>query len=313
MKKKISIIVPCYNEEEVLSQFYKELKKELKELKKLNYEIIFVDDGSEDNTINEIKKIRKIDKNIKYIVLSRNFGKESAMYAGLEKSVGDYVAIMDADLQDPPSLLGEMYNAIKNEGYDSVATRRISRKGEPKIRSFFARLFYKIIAKISKVNIVSGARDFRLMSRQMVNSIVSMCEYNRFSKGIFCWVGFKTKWLEYENIKRIKGNTKWSFWKLFIYSIEGIVSFSSFPLVLSSIFGILFILFSFLVIIFIIVKTLIFGDPTTGWPSLVCIIFFISGIQLFCIGIMGQYISRIFLEVKRRPIYIVKETNIIKK
>ena len=302
MKKKISIIVPCYNEEEVLSQFYKELKKELKELKKLNYEIIFVDDGSEDNTINEIKKIRKIDKNIKYIVLSRNFGKESAMYAGLEKSVGDYVAIMDADLQDPPSLLGEMYNAIKNEGYDSVATRRISRKGEPKIRSFFARLFYRIITKISKVNIVSGARDFRLMSRQMVDSIVSMCEYNRFSKGIFAYIGFNTHYIPYVPEKRANGTTSWNFKKLFMYAYSGILSFSSNPVKLISKIANFTLVFS---IIYLII--LIIFSSLNSFHSIICFILFMFGINFKIISFLGEFVYRGYDESRNRPIYIVKE------
>lgn len=310
MKEKISIVVPCYNEEASLNIFYNELIKNLEQISNIKYEVIFVDDGSKDKTINIIRKLSKENKNIKYISFSKNFGKEAAMYAGLEKSTGDFVAIMDADLQDPPSLLPKMYNILKEEDYECVATRRVNRKGEPKIRSFFAHSFYKIITKISKTNIVDGARDFRLMSRQMVDAIISMTEYTRFSKGIFGWVGFNTKWIEYENIERVKGNTKWNFWKLFVYSIEGIVSFSSFPLVLASMFGILFLLIAFLIILIVIIRTLIFGDPTTGWPSLVCIIFFVSGIQLFCIGIIGQYISKIFLEVKRRPIYIVRETEI---
>ena len=306
---KISIIVPCYNEEEVLNIFYDELIKNLKKIKNVNYEIMFVDDGSKDNTLNEIRKLSKLDKDVRYISFSRNFGKEAAMYAGLENVTGDYVAIMDADLQDPPSLLPEMYNYVKKGEYDSVATRRVTRVGEPKIRSFFARMFYKLINKISKADIVDGARDFRLMNRQMIDAIISMSEYNRFSKGIFGWVGFKTKWLEYENIERVAGTTKWNFWKLFVYSIEGIVGFSTFPLVLSSIFGMLFILLSFLFILLIIFKTLVFGDPTSGWPSLVCIILFVSGIQLFCIGIIGQYLSKTYLEVKHRPIYITRETE----
>lgn len=309
-KDKISIIVPCYNEEECLKSFYKDLKFNLDKLKDTNYEIIFVNDGSTDKTLEILKDYSKKDKCVKYVSFSRNFGKESAMYAGLKNSTGDYVAIMDADLQDPPSLLPEMLKSIKEEGYDSVGTRRFTRKGEPPVRSFFSRLFYKIINKISKADIVDGARDYRLMTRQMVNAILEMSEYNRFSKGIFGWVGFNTKWLAYENVQRVAGKTKWNFWKLFLYSLEGIVSFSTVPLIFASIFGILFIFISFIVILFIIIKTLLFGDPTSGWPSLVCIIFFVSGIQLFCIGVVGQYLSKMYLEVKKRPIYIVKETNI---
>lgn len=309
-KETVSIIVPCYNEEESLELFYKEFNKCIKKNKNINYELMFVNDGSKDKTLEVILELASKDKNIKYISFSRNFGKEAAMYAGLKNSIGDYVAIMDADLQDPPSLLSEMLDILRNEDYDSVATRRVTRKGEPPIRSFFARLFYKIINKISKADIVDGARDYRLMNRKMVNAIIEMGEYNRFSKGIFGWVGFKTKWLAYENIERVAGETKWNFWKLFLYSLEGIVAFSTLPLTIASLFGILFIFVSFIVILLIIAKTLIFGDPTSGWPSLVCIIFFVSGIQLFCLGIIGQYLSKTYLEVKKRPIYIVDKTNI---
>jgi len=309
--KKISIIIPCYNEELSIPYFYKEINKVSKNIK-TNFEFIFVNDGSKDNTIGVIKKYSKKDKRVKYIHFSRNFGKEAAMYAGLEYSSGDYVAIMDADLQDPPSLLPEMLNILedKKEDYDCVGTRRVTRKGEPPIRSFFARLFYKIINKLSKIEMVDGARDYRLMKRQMVNSILELKEYNRYSKGLFQFVGYNIKWLEYENIERVAGETKWSFWKLFIYALEGIVAFSTAPLAISSIAGIIFCLIAFLIILFIIVKTLIFGDPTSGWPSLVCIIFLVSGIQLFCIGIIGQYLSKTYLETKHRPIFIVKDTNI---
>lgn len=306
---KISIVVPCYNEEEALPLFYKEITKIVKEFKKTEFEFLLINDGSKDRTLDIIRRLCKEDKRVRYISFSRNFGKEAAMYAGLENATGDYIAIMDADLQDPPALLMDMYNSIIDEGYDCVATRRVSRLGEPPIRSFFARLFYKFINKISKTEIVDGARDFRLMTRQMVDAILSMTEYNRFSKGIFGWVGFKTKWMEFENIERIAGTTKWSFWKLFLYSIEGIIAFSTIPLAIASIAGVLFCLIAFLMIIFIIFRTLVFGDPTSGWPSLVCIIFFVSGIQLFCLGIMGQYISKTYLETKNRPIYIVKETD----
>lgn len=312
-KEKISIIVPCYNEEESLPIFYEEIISIAKSMKKVDFEFLFVDDGSRDNTLEVMRTLSKKDKRVRYISFSRNFGKEAAMYAGLENAIGDYVAVMDADLQDPPTLLPVMYKDIKESDYDCVATRRVSRVGEPKIRSFFARQFYKIINKISKADIVDGARDFRLMTRQMVDSIVGMREYNRFSKGIFGWVGFKTKWLEYENIERVAGVTKWSFWKLFLYSIEGIIAFSTAPLVIASIIGMLFLLIAFILIIVIIVKTLAFGDPTAGWPSLVCIIFFVSGIQLFCIGIIGQYLSKTYLETKGRPIYIVRERETDKK
>ena len=308
--KKISIIIPCYNEQEAIPYFYEEINKLSKNMKN-EFEFIFVNDGSKDKTIEIIKEYSEKDKRVKYIHFSRNFGKEAAMYAGLEKSSGDYIAIMDADLQDPPSLLPEMLNFLENnKEYDCVGTRRVTRKGEPPIRSFFARMFYKIINKLSKIEMVDGARDYRLMTRLMINSILELKEYNRYSKGLFQFVGFQTKWLEYENIERVAGETKWSFWKLFIYALEGIIAFSTAPLAISSIAGILFCLISFIMIIFIIIKTLIYGDPTSGWPSLVCIIFFVSGIQLFCLGIIGQYLSKTYLETKNRPIYIIKDTNI---
>lgn len=308
-KNIISIVVPCYNEEESLPFFYEEATKQFKEIDNAEFEFIFVDDGSKDGTLIKLRELSKIDKRVKYISFSRNFGKEAAMYAGLKKATGDFVAIMDADLQDPPYLLKEMYNSLLNEDYDSVATRRKTRKGEPVIRSFFARMFYKIINKMSDSDIVDGARDYRLMKRKMVDAILSMSEYNRFSKGIFGWVGFKTKWLAYDNIERVAGNTKWNFWKLFKYSLEGITAFSTAPLVLSAYIGILFCIISFIMIVVIIVKTLVLGDPTSGWPSLVCIMFMIGGIQLFCTGIIGQYLSKTYLETKRRPIYIVAETE----
>ncbi len=312
-KEKISAVVPCYNEEESLPLFYEEIVKVADKMKEVEFEFLFINDGSKDKTLSIMRQLAKKDKRVRYISFSRNFGKEAGMYAGLENATGDYVAIMDADLQDPPALLPEMYQSIKEEDYDSVATRRVTREGEPKIRSFFARMFYKLINKISKADIVDGARDFRLMTRQMVDSIIEMKEYNRFSKGIFGWVGFNTKWLEFKNVERVAGVTKWSFWKLFIYSLEGIVAFSTAPLVIASIFGMLFLFIAFILIIFIIVKTLAYGDPTSGWPSLVCIIFFVSGIQLFCTGIIGQYLSKTYLETKNRPIYIVKETEKAKK
>lgn len=309
--KKISIIVPCYNEEQAIPFFYDEITKTAEEMKN-NFEFIFINDGSKDKTIEVIKQYSKKDKRVKYIHFSRNFGKEAAMLAGLKLSTGDYVAIMDADLQDPPSLLPQMLNILEdpNNDYDCVGTRRVTRKGEPPIRSLFARMFYKIINKMSKIEMVDGARDYRLMSRQMVDSILELGEYNRYSKGLFQFVGYNTKWLEYENVERVAGETKWSFWKLFLYAIEGIVAFSTAPLAISSIAGIIFCIISFIMIIIIIAKTIIFGDPTAGWPSLVCIIFFVSGIQLFCLGIIGQYLSKTYLETKKRPIYIIKETNI---
>ena len=311
--KKISIIIPCYNEQEAIPYFYEEINKISKKMKN-DFEFIFVNDGSKDKTISVIKEYSQKDKRVKYINFSRNFGKEAAMYAGLEQSSGDYIAIMDADLQDPPSLLPEMLNFLEeNKEYDCVGTRRVTRKGEPPIRSFFARMFYKIINKLSKIEMVDGARDYRLMTRAMVNSILELKEYNRYSKGLFQFVGYQTKWLEYENIERVAGETKWSFWKLFIYALEGIVAFSTAPLAISSIAGIIFCFISFIMIIFIIIKTIIYGDPTSGWPSLVCIIFFVSGIQLFCLGIIGQYLSKTYLETKKRPIYIIKESNIQKE
>lgn len=309
----ITVIVPCYNEEESLPLFYKEIVKVAKKMKEVNFEFLFVNDGSKDKTLDILRDLSKKDRRVRYVSFSRNFGKEAAMYAGFENSKGDYVVVMDADLQDPPSLLPEMFKYIKEEDYDSVATRRVTRKGEPPIRSFFARMFYKIINKISKADIVDGARDYRLMTRQMVDSILSMKEYNRFSKGIFGWVGFKTKWIAYENIERVAGETKWNFWKLFLYSIEGIIAFSTVPLTIASVFGIIFCIIAFLLILFIITKTLLYGDPVAGWPSLVCIIFLVSGVQLFCLGIMGQYLSKTYLETKDRPIYIVKETEVDNK
>lgn len=305
----ISIIIPCYNEEDSIPLIYNELKKVSNNMK-YDFEFIFVNDGSIDNSLSVLKKLSAKDKQVKYIHFSRNFGKEAAMYAGLSKSKGDYVTIMDADLQDPPSLLPEMLRLIKEEEYDSVGTRRVSRKGEPKIRSFFARKFYKIINKLSKIEMVDGARDYRLMTRQMVNSILELKEYNRYSKGLFSFVGFNTYWLEYENVERVAGETKWSFWGLVKYAIEGIVAFSTLPLSIASLMGFIFCFVSFILIIIIIIKTLIFGDPTSGWPSLVCIIFFVSGIQLFCLGIIGKYLSKTYLETKNRSIYIIKESNI---
>lgn len=305
----LSVVVPCYNEEESVELFYQELMKNQEYFHKeeIEIEILFVDDGSRDKTVEKIKGLRAADARVHYISFSRNFGKEAAMFAGLEKSRGDYVVMMDVDLQDPPALLPDMLHAIREEGYDSVATRRVDRKGEPPIRSFFARAFYKLMKKISKTEMMDGARDYRLMTRQMVNSILELREYNRFTKGIFGWVGFKTKWLEYENVERAKGETKWNFWKLFIYSIDGITAFSTMPLMLASLVGVLFCLFAFLLIVFIVVRKLIFGDPVSGWPSLVCIILMVSGVQCFCLGILGQYLAKMYMEVKKRPIYLVRE------
>ena len=309
--EKISVIVPCYNEEKALPLFYEELNKHMKEFpENVEFEILLVNDGSKDDTLKVIKKLESKDSRIKHISFSRNFGKESAIYAGLENASGDYITLMDADLQDPPSLLLKMYETVVKEGYDSVGTRRVTRKGEPPIRSLFARLFYKIINSMTSFEMVDGARDYIFITRQVADSIISLKEYNRFSKGLFGFVGFKTKWLEYENIQRVAGETKWSFWKLTKYALEGITAFSTTPLIISSILGMFFCFLAFLMIIFIIIKTLIFSDPTSGWPSLVCIIFMCSGLQLFSLGVIGQYLSKTYLEVKHRPIYIVKDTNI---
>lgn len=308
--KLLSVVVPCYNEQEAIGYFYDEISKvATKMVDDLEFEVIFIDDGSSDKTLEVSKELAKKDDRIKYVSFSRNFGKEAAIFAGLEKAKGDYVVSMDVDLQDPPSLIPKMYKYIIEEDYDCVGTRRVTRKGEPPIRSFFARKFYSIINKISKTEIVDGARDFRFMTRQMVDAIISVNEYNRFSKGIFSWVGFKTKWLEYENIERIKGETKWSFWKLLLYSIDGITAFSTVPLSIASVLGVLLCIIAFVIICVVVIKTLIWGDPVAGYPSLICIVTFIGGIQLFCIGILGQYLSKTYLETKKRPIYITKEEN----
>lgn len=305
---KISVVVPCYNEQESVELFYKEIVQVTEQMN-YEFEFIFINDGSIDKTLGLIKSICEKDTRVKFVSFSRNFGKEAAIYAGLEASKGDYIVIMDADLQDPPRLLPEMMEYM-NQGYDSVATRRVTRKGEPRIRSFFARMFYRIINKISDIDIVDGARDYRLMTAQMKDAILSMTEYNRFSKGIFGWVGFETKWLEYENVERVAGETKWSFLKLFRYSLEGIMACSTMPLVIASLCGLLFCVLSFFMIVFIVVRTLMFGDPVAGWPSMVCIMFFIGGVQLFCVGILGQYLAKTYLETKQRPKYIVKEKQL---
>ncbi len=304
----LSVVVPCYNEEENVAYFYEELMKiqPFLEEKGMELELLYVDDGSVDKTVPEVKELSKKDERVHLVSFSRNFGKEAAMLAGLEHANGDYVVLMDVDLQDPPSLLPKMLQYLE-EGYDSVATRRVSRKGEPPVRSFFARIFYRLMKKISKTEIMDGARDYRLMTRQMVDAILAMQEYNRFTKGIFGWVGFRTKWLEYENIERAKGETKWNFWKLFLYSLDGITAFSTAPLMIASVVGVLFCLLAFVMIVFIIVRKLIFGDPVSGWPSLVCIILMTSGVQFFCTGILGQYLAKTYMEVKRRPHYLVKE------
>ncbi|MDH6355351.1 glucosyltransferase [Dysgonomonas sp. PH5-45] len=306
---RISLVIPCYNEEEALPFLYEELCKVANRMNGQEFEFVFVNDGSKDRTLEVFKQLRAKDNRVRFISFSRNFGKEAAIFAGFEASTGDYVAMIDADLQDPPMLIEEMYNTLQTEDYDCVATRRTTRTGEPVIRSFFARKFYQLINNISDTKLVDGARDFRLMTRQMVDSILELREYNRFSKGIFGWVGFNTKWISYENVERVAGTTKWSFWGLFFYSLEGIVAFSTRPLAIASLFGILFFLISLVMIAVIITKTLIWDDPVQGWPSTVCVIFLIGGIQLLCMGILGQYLSKTYLETKRRPIYIVKETE----
>lgn len=307
--KKISVVVPCYNEEEVIEQCYNELKFVLDNIEEIDYEIIFGDDGSKDKTLEKLKEFSQKDEKVKYLSFSRNFGKESMMYALLNKTSGDYVVLIDADLQDPPELISKMYEEIQKGEYDCIATRRVNRKGEPIIRSLFAKLFYKIINLMTNLNIKDGARDFRIMTRKMVNSILEVSEYNRFSKGIFQWVGYNTKWIEFENIERKKGNTKWSFGKLFNYGMDGIVSFSTLPLYLSSVIGILLFFVAIIMIFIIVIKTLVYGESVQGWPSLVCIIFFLNGLQFLCIGTIGQYLSKMYLEVKNRPLYIIKEEN----
>lgn len=313
MPDLISLIVPCYNEEKALPLFWKEVSTVMEQMKDVDYELILVNDGSRDGTLEVMRNLASRDNRIRYISFSRNFGKEAAMYAGFTHAKGDYTAILDADLQDPPALLPEMYKAVAQDGYDSAATRRVTRKGEPPIRSFFARMFYKIINRMADVEIVDGARDFRLMNRRFLDALLAMKERNRFSKGLFGWVGFRTKWIEFENVERIAGETKWSFWKLFKYSIEGIVAFTTTPLVLSSFAGLLFCLLSMAATAFIVVRKLLFGDPVAGWASTACIITFLSGIQLFFMGIFGQYLAKAYLELKARPIYIISETNLEKE
>ena len=308
MLKKISIVIPCYNEEETIAIIYKELVQVDRKLQDFYFEYIFINDGSTDDTLLKLRQLSK-KQNVHYLSFSRNFGKEAALYAGLKEANGDYVTVMDADLQDPPELLIEMVRILEQGEYDCVGTRRINRRGEPSIRSWFARKFYQLINYIGEVEMVDGARDFRLMTRQMVDSVLELSEYNRFSKGLFAWVGYNTKYLEYENRERVAGQTSWSFWSLFKYSIDGIVNFSEAPLNLASFVGAFSCFASIIAMIFIVVKTLIFKDPTSGWPSLVCIILFIGGIQLLCLGIVGKYISKIFLETKKRPIYIIKERD----
>jgi len=308
--RKISIVVPCYNEEESVPLFYEEVNKVTEKMKKkAEFEFIFVNDGSKDKTLEEFRKLAKKDKRVRYISFSRNFGKEAGMLAGLEHATGDYITTMDVDLQDPPTLLEEMFDTLESGEYDCCATKSTNRKGYSFLRKTFTKWFYDIIGKISKTEMVPGARDFRLMTRQMVDAIISMKEYNRYSKGLFSFVGFNTKWIEFELEERVAGDTKWNFWKLFAYAIEGIVAFSTAPLVFAALLGIIFCFIAFVLIIFIIVKTLIWGDPVGGWPSMACIMFFVGGIQLFCTGIIGEYLAKTYLETKNRPVYIVKETE----
>ena len=308
--KKVSLIIPCYNEEEALPTFYAEVDRVSALLEDYEIEMLFVDDGSKDKTLEVLKSFAEKDERVKYFSFSRNFGKESAMYAGFCNATGDFVAVMDADMQDPPSLLPDMLKILEEQDYDSVATRRVTRKGEPKIRSFFARMFYKIMGRISDVDVVDGARDFRLMKRTMVDSIVAMGENNRFSKGIFGWIGFKTYWMEYENVERVAGQTKWSFWKLFKYSLVGITNFSDAPLQIASWTGLFFTFVAIAAMIFVFVRALVVENASVaGWPSTICIVLFVGGVQLFCLGMIGQYIGKIFRETKKRPIYIIRDSN----
>lgn len=308
----VTIIVPCYNEQESLPIYYLEYEKLKREIPE-ELELVLVNDGSKDSTLEITKELAAQDTSVKYISFSRNFGKEAAIYAGLQNAHGDYVAIMDADLQDPPHLLPVMYHTVKEEGYDSVATRRVDRKGEPPIRSWFARKFYKLMNRISKTEMVDGARDYRLMNRSFVNAVLSCGEYNRFSKGLFGWVGFKTKWLEFENVERVAGETKWSFGKLFVYALDGIVAYSTAPLVISTVFGCLFALAAFVSMFVIIVRRLAFGDPVQGWASIVTIMLMLGAVQMLCIGILGQYLAKTYTETKKRPIYVVGESNILEE
>ena len=310
MAELISLIVPCYNEEPSLPYFWEQATAVMAKMDYLDFEVIFVNDGSRDKTLEVLRSLAEADSRVKYISFSRNFGKEAAMFAGLEHAKGDYAAVMDADLQDPPALLEQMYHAVTQEGYDSAATRRVTRKGEPPIRSFFARMFYRIINKMADVEIVDGARDFRLMNRKFLNALLELKERNRFSKGLFGWVGFKTKWLEFENVERVAGETKWSFWKLFKYSIEGIVAFTTTPLTIASVMGFFMCMLALCSTVFIVVRKLIFGDPVSGWASTASIITFIGGIQLFFMGVFGQYLAKAYTEIKNRPIYIVAESNL---
>lgn len=309
MQKLISVVVPCYNEEAVLGKFYEEVTRVAKEMPEVKFEYAFVDDGSSDGTLKELEKLAKKDERVRFVSFARNFGKEGALLAGLEYAKGDYIATMDADLQDPPALLPEMYEYVKDGEYDCVGTRRVNRDGEPPIRSFFARIFYKLINRMSKIDMVDGARDYRLMTRQMVDAIISMREYNRYSKGLFSFVGFRTKWIEFKHVDRAAGETHWSFWKLFAYAIEGICAFSTVPLVVAAVLGLLFCFVAFVMIVIIIVKTLAFGDPVSGWPSLICAILIMGGLQMMALGVIGQYLAKTYLETKRRPVYIVRMTD----
>ena len=311
MGRCISVVVPCYNEEQALPYFMQEIQSVAAQMaqRQVDVEVLLVNDGSRDGTLGLLRDYAAQYPNVRYLSFSRNFGKEAAMSAGLEHARGDYVAIMDVDLQDPPSLLPQMYDLLQTGEYDSVATRRVSRQGEPPIRSFFARMFYKLINRISDADIVDGARDYRLMRRPMVDAILSMKEVNRFSKGIFGWVGFRTYWLPYENVERVAGETKWSFWKLFRYSLEGIIAFSTAPLAIASVVGLLVCLAAAVALAVVLVKTLAFGDPVAGWPSMICIILFLGGVQLLTVGIIGQYLAKTYLETKKRPIYILAEES----
>ncbi len=305
----ISVIVPCFNEEETIHYFYQAMEKVRIKMNE-EFEYIFVNDGSKDSTLSILRSLSVQDRSVRYLSFSRNFGKEAALFAGLEVANGHLVTVMDADLQDPPEMLIEMKQMLDDDSdLDCVGTRRVSRDGEPLIRSFFATLFYKLMNKISQVEVVDGARDFRLMRRHMVDAILSVSEYNRFSKGLFAWVGFKTEYLPYKNVERVAGETSWSLWKLLSYSIEGIINFSDTPLNIASYTGFFTFLLSLVLMVFVVIKTLVFGDPTIGWPSTICIILFLGGLQLMTIGILGKYLAKIFLETKKRPIYIVKERS----
>lgn len=308
-KKKISVIVPCYNEEESLPDFYKAIIGIAGEMAETDFEFLFINDGSKDRTLEILKELHRKDKRVRFCSFSRNFGKEAGIYAGLKNAKGDFVVLLDADLQHPPEYIPKMYQLITTEGYDSVAMKRTNRKGEKKIRSFFSKSFYKLINKISQTNIEESATDYRMMTRQMVDAVLEMQEYHRFTKGIFSWVGFQTKWLEYENVERQAGETKWSFWGLIKYSLEGIFAFSTAPLAIASVMGILFCILSFLTGIIVVIKTLIWGDPVAGFPTLICVILLIGGIQLLVIGIQGQYLAKAYMEIKNRPVFLIKETE----